>query len=137
MNEIDETLGLGDMIESEGVELVEHKEGTLRDEIEEYSDSDFKKSRQTLHDLVDKGEEAMDALLDLAKQSQDSKDFEALAKLMKAVVDANRDLASISNNKKRDMGLGAEQKAVPATNKVTNNYVGTTKDLEKLLENDK
>lgn len=138
-DEINRTLGLSDIEEmsKNRDKLVEHKpkHNSLSKKIEEFSDSDYLTVRQNLTDIADRGLESLESLIEIAKSSQDSKDYEAIAKLIKSVVDANKELSTVSSNKRKEFAASSSE--VVGTKNVTNNmFVGTTQDVLKSLNRD-
>jgi hypothetical protein len=64
--------------------------------------NDYEKSRETYHELIDKGKEAMDDLLTIAKDSEKARDFEVAATILKNLIEANDKLIDI-HKKVRDI----------------------------------
>ena len=68
-------------------------------------------------------------MLDVAKASEHPRAYEVVSTIMKTLVDANKDLVSMSEKKAKDQPK--EENA-----QVTNNnlFVGSTADLQKLIK---
>jgi len=93
-------------------------------------DSDYKYARENLYGVIEKGTEALDALIDLAKASEHPRAFEVVSQLSKTLVDANKDLLDIQK-KVKDLKK-TEEKEAPKN--VTNAlFVGSTAELQKLV----
>jgi hypothetical protein len=94
-------------------------------------DSDYAESRQTLKDLVVKGNQAIDHLLAIASETEHPRAFEVVATLIKNTAEANEKLMvmqktirELKNIKKNDSGVNVD-KAI---------FVGSTSELSKLLK---
>ena len=96
--------------------------------------NDFQYARENLMDVISKGQEALFDLMDVAKQSQHPRAYEVLSTLMNTMIGASKDLLELQARKKKLL----EAEPDPAAQQVTNNlFVGTTADLNKLIENSK
>ena len=94
-------------------------------------DDDFEYARGNLISIIEKGQEALNGILDVAGMSQHPRSYEVVSGLMKTLTDANKDLLELSK-KKQD--IKGEKGFSPET--VNNNlYVGSTADLQKMLKN--
>lgn len=92
---------------------------------------DYEYSRATLMSLVEKGQEAINSVLELAQETDSARSFEVVGQLIKTVADATEKL--MENQKKlRDL---EEEKT---SGNVTNNalFVGTTSEVLNLLKNE-
>lgn len=94
------------------------------------SERDYKYARQNFIDIIEKGANALEELMDVAVQSQHPRAYEVLATTMKTLIDANKDLVEMSRKNNPE----PEQKQASNSNKVTNNlFVGSTHDLQQIL----
>jgi len=91
---------------------------------------DYEYTRGNLYSLIEKGQEAVDGILDLAQQSDSPRAYEVAGQLIKSVADATDKLIDLQK-KMKDLG---EDKSGPTH--VTNNalFVGSTADLQKMLK---
>lgn len=90
---------------------------------------DFEFARANLIAAIDKGQEALSGILDVATMSQHPRSYEVVATLVKAVSDANKDLLELQ---KRHKEL-TDEPTGPST--INNNlFVGSTAELQKLLK---
>ena len=123
-------------IEESTAELVEKKPDTLivkRDNTLEDVDSDYKYQRENFYNLIERGQDAIDGILEVAKQSDHPRAFEVAGNLISQVADVTEKLSRLQNSMKK-------LKEVPsnAPKSVTNAlYVGSTAELQKLLKKDK
>ena len=123
-------------IEESTTELVESKPSTLtikRDNTLDDVDSDYKYQRENFYNLIERGQDAIDGILEVAKQSDHPRAFEVAGNLISQVADVTEKLSRLQSSMKR-------LKEVPsnAPKNVTNAlYVGSTAELQKLLKKDK
>ncbi len=95
---------------------------------------DYEYTRGNLYSLIEKGQEAVDGILELAQESDSPRAFEVAGQLIKHVGDVADKLADL-HKKVKDIEK-EDGKSSKATN-VTNNAVffGSTADLQKFLKN--
>jgi len=96
---------------------------------EEEIDREYLYTKSNLHTVIDRGTEALEEMLMIAKQSEQPRAFEVVSGLIKTIADANKDLLELKNKQKT---LKGEKAAA----KVTNNalFVGSTAELQKMLK---
>ena len=99
---------------------------------EENIEQDYKVARETYHDLIEKGREGLEFMMEIAKESEHPRAFEVLATMIKTISDTNGEL--MKHNKIRNDINKADELENPV---VTNNnlFVGTTTELQKMLQN--
>ena len=94
---------------------------------------DYEYARGNMIAVIEKGQEALSGILDVAGLSQHPRSYEVVAPLVKAVADANKDLLELAKKRK---DLEKVDNGGPQT--VNNNlYLGSTADLLKLLKDNK
>jgi dsDNA-binding SOS-regulon protein len=93
---------------------------------------DYESSRETYKELIDKGNEAIDLMMELARDSQHPRAFEVLATLLKTQADNNDKLLELQ---KRLRVLKEPSKGSSKNPNVTNNnvFVGSTTDLQRFI----
>lgn len=128
------TEGLNEVLNLEGdlidVDSFNNKAQKHIQENEQEIDSDYKYARENLYGVIEKGTEALDTLIDLAKASEHPRAFEVVSQLTKTLVDANKDLLDIQKKVKELKKV--EEKDAPKN--VTNAlFVGSTAELQKLV----
>ena len=126
------TDGLNEVLDIDS-ELIEVPRGSLeRRKVEVPTDvqDDYKYARNNLYDVIDKGNEALDYLLELAKASEHPRAFEVVGQITKTLVDANNNLLDLQK-KIKDLSKD-EDKPQNVTNSL---FVGSTDELLKLLKN--
>lgn len=103
------------------------------DQQQETIDNDFRYARENLYGIIEKGSDALDELVELAKQSQSPRAFEIVSQMVKTLTDSNKDLLELQRKNKL---LKQEEQKGP--NNVTNAlFVGNTAELQKLLKDSK
>lgn len=92
-------------------------------------EDDFEYARGNLIAAIEKGQEALSGILDVAGMSQHPRAYEVAAKLMDSVSAANKDLLELQKRKKELTG----ESSAPTT--VNNNlFVGSTAELQQLIK---
>ena len=95
-------------------------------------DNDYKYSRDTYYELVEKGKQSLELMIEVARESEHPRAFEVLSGMIKNISDVNDRLMDL-NKKKKDLDRKEEIKNIANT---TNNlFVGSTAELQKLLKN--
>ena len=92
---------------------------------------DYEYTRGNLYSIIEKGQEAIDGILELAQESEMPRAYEVAGQLIKSVSDATDKLMDLQKKLK---DVNAEEKIGPTH--VTNNamFVGSTADLAKLIK---
>ena len=91
---------------------------------------DYKYTRNTLYGLVERGQDAIEGILDLAKESEHPRTYEVAGQLIKTVSETSEKLLQIQ---KMMDDLEDERPKHQTTNQ--NLFVGSTAELQKLLKN--
>ena len=92
-------------------------------------DIDYNYARENYYNLIERNQDAIEEMLEIAKQSEHPRAFEVVGQLIKSGLDANKELMGLHKTKKE---LCIE-KAGPTTNVNNAVFVGSTADLQKLL----
>jgi methylmalonyl-CoA mutase N-terminal domain/subunit len=98
--------------------------------------NDYVESRKNYYDLIEKGQEAIDGILDFAKESEHPRAYEVAAQLIKNVSEVNTQLIDLQK-KMQDL---RDSKSIPnnVTNAIENAvFVGSTNELQKLIKGNK
>jgi hypothetical protein len=92
---------------------------------------DYEYARRNLYDVIEKGNNALEDIMDVAKQSESPRAYEVVTNLIKTMVDANKDLLTLAKTRKE---LEARE---PEKAQVTNNnlFVGSSAELLKMIKN--
>lgn len=98
--------------------------------------NDYEYSRQTYYDLVERGKDALDMMIEVARESEHPRAYEVLAGLIKNTSDVNDKLMDL-NKKQHDLLKKAEEESnQPQIGQQTNNvFLGSTADIQRLLQN--
>ena len=94
------------------------------------STRDYEYTRGNLYSLIEKGQEALDSIMEVAQEGQQPRAFEVVSQLIKNVADTTDKLVDLQQKMKN---LEAEDPKGPST---VNNalFVGSTAELQKLLK---
>src|SRR6056297_767015 len=99
------------------------------DENEINDDYDFARSKY--YNLAEKGDEAIDLMLDLARESEHPRAFEVLSTMIKQNAEVADRLMELQK-KRKEVRL-VDQKENPQQLTQNNVYVGSTTDLQRML----
>ncbi len=114
------------------VEPVDTSKNNKIEKVEEKEDStlDYEYSRGNLYSLIEKGQEALNGILEVAQGSDHPRAYEVAGQIIKSVGDTTDKLIDLQAKMKN---LKKEDKDSPKT---VNNalFVGSTSDLSKLLK---
>ena len=91
--------------------------------------SDYKYSREIFYNLVERGQDAIEGILDLAKESEHPRTYEVAGQLIKTVSETSEKLLQIQ---KMMDDLEDDKPKNQTTNQ--NLFVGSTAELQKLLK---
>lgn len=94
---------------------------------------DFEYSRGQLYSIIEKGQEAINGILELAQESDSPRAYEVAGQLIKNVGDVTDKLLDLQ---KKIKDINKEEKTITQTS-VTNNavFLGSTAELQKFLKN--
>ena len=98
------------------------------------ANNDFEYARQIYHDLLAKGSESMEEMMEVARATEHPRAFEVLSNMMKNISDINGNLMDM-HKKKKDFEQ-KEQKALPQGQTTNNVFVGSTADLQRMLQDE-
>ena len=123
---IDEALGAVELAKSEPKERKVIPRPQENDDIE----NDYKYQRENFYNLVERGTDAIDGILEIARESEHPRTYEVAGNLIKQVAEVTEKLGELQEKMKR-------LKEVPsnAPKNVTNAlFVGSTSELQKMLK---
>ena len=123
---LDKTFNVESAIEKAEETVVDIKKAKTDKDV----DNDYEYTRGQLYNLIEKGQEAINGILDVAQNSDHPRAYEVAGNLIKNVADISDKLVDLQK-KMKDLD---EEKKGPTT--VTNNamFVGSTADLQKILK---
>ena len=125
---IDKALNISD------AEIVPSKKSTIKKDdsvkINEI-DKDYDYTRGNLYSLIEKGQEAINGIMEVAGESASPRAYEVAGQLIKSVSDTTDKLLDLQKKVK-----DVKEENGSTTNNVTNNalFVGSTSDLSKILK---
>ena len=128
---ISDALGIAQNIKQEVLDpkpLVPRPVGDYED-----ADADYKYSRENFYNLVERGQDAVTGILELAKESEHPRTYEVAGQLIATVSQVSQNLLDLQEKLKK-------LKEVPnsAAKNVTNAlFIGSTTELQKLLKDKK
>ena len=125
---IDKALNISD------TDIVPSKKETLRKEDtpkKNEVEKDYEYSRANLYSIIEKGQEAINGIMEVAGESASPRAYEVAGQLIKSVADTTDKLMDLQK-KVKDVNEDNPSK----TNNVTNNalFVGSTSELSKMLK---
>ncbi len=98
-----------------------------KDDIEK----DYEYTRGNLYSIIEKGQEAINGILELAQESEMPRAYEVAGQLIKSVSDATDKLMDLQK-KLKDVNEEKESKGPTTVNNAL--FVGSTAELQKLLK---
>ena len=97
------------------------------------ADKDYEYSRGNLYSLIEKGQEAVNGILELAQESDSARAYEVAATTIKAVADTTDKLIDLQQ-KMKDLEQDPNKGPTNVTNAL---FVGSTAELSKLIKKQK
>ena len=94
-------------------------------------EKDYEYSRANLYSLIEKGQEAINGIMEVAGEGGSPRAYEVAGQLIKSVADTTDKLIDLQKKLK-----DVEDDSKKTTNNVTNNavFVGSTSELQKMLK---
>ena len=112
-------------------EMVETVKEIKPVKVDEDPDKDYEYSRAQLYNLIEKGQEAVSGILELAQDSQHPRAFEVAGQLIKSVGDVTDKLLDLQK-KMKDLEKPQGGQAPKTVNNTM--FIGSTADLQKMLK---
>ena len=94
---------------------------------------DYEYSRDTYYEILERGKESMELMIEVARESEHPRAFEVLSTMMKNMADINDKLMDL-NKKNKDIEKKEDVKQLTTNN---NLFLGSTTDLQRFLQNEK
>ena len=131
MSKFDE---IDEFLEVEAIDSPINSKAPKKGEIKKKKDDqtiDYEYTRGNLYSLIEKGQEALNGILEVAQGSDHPRAYEVAGQIIKSVGDTTDKLIDLQSKMKE---LNKEEKNLPKT---VNNalFVGSTSELSKLLKN--
>mgnify|MGYP006188864125 CR=1 FL=1 len=93
---------------------------------------DFQYARENLYNLIERGQDGLEELLEIAKASQHPRAFEVVGQLVDKLTTTNKELLNLHKSKK---DIRSEKSGPTSVN--NNLFVGSTAELQKFLKKEK
>ena len=93
-------------------------------------DIDYNYARENYYNLIERNQDAVEEMLEIAKQSEHPRAFEVVGQLIKSGLDANKELMTLHKTKK-ELSIEKGGHTTTVNNAV---FVGSTAELQKLLK---
>ena len=100
----------------------------------EEKDTDFRYARENLYHIIERGRDAMDELLEIAKAEESPRAFEVFGQLLKNMTDTQEKLMELHQKKQKLENDGERQEVTKAQNVTNALFVGSTAELLKLVK---
>ena len=94
-------------------------------------DKDYEYTRGNLYSIIEKGQEAINGILELAQESDQPRAYEVAGQLIKSVSDATDKLMDLQK-KLKDVGEDKKERGPSTVNNAL--FVGSTAELAKMLK---
>ena len=94
-------------------------------------EKDYEYTRANLYSLIEKGQESLNGIMELAGESASPRAYEVAGQIIKSVADTTDKLMELQKKLK-----DVDEEKTKTTNNVTNNavFVGSTSDLSKMIK---
>ena len=128
---IDEALNIKSEIIPTPESVVSKKKNQLKKVDENDIGKDYSYTRGNLYSLIEKGQEAINGIMEVAGETASPRAYEVAGQLIKSVADSTDKLMDLQKKVKE-----VEEDSNKTTNNVTNNalFVGSTSELSKMLK---
>ena len=131
MEKINELLGIAD----KAVASTKTQTATVipRPQTDDVNEDDFKYSRENLYHIIERGQDALSGILQVAQETDHPRAYEVAGQLLKTNAENTEKLVNLQTTKKK-------LKETDQPQRVTNNnslFVGSTQELQQLIKNKK
>ena len=128
---LNDTFNTDDGVEMDAIVKAENTELQKSQTRAENVEKDYDYTRGNLYSLIEKGQEAINGIMEVAGETASPRAYEVAGQLIKSVADTTDKLADLQKKVKE---LDEDSPKSPST--VTNNavFVGSTTELQKMLK---
>ena len=105
------------------------KHSTPQTQTTDNQKTDYEYSRDTYYELIEKGKDALEDMVNVARESEHPRAFEVLSGMIKNISDVNDRLMDL-NKKKKDLD---QKEIVKQVENQQNNFFLTTAELQKMM----
>ena len=131
MEKINELLGIAD----KAVASTKTQTATVipRPQTPDVDEDDFKYSRENLYHIIERGQDALSGILQVAQETDHPRAYEVAGQLLKTNAENTEKLVNLQTTKKKLKEADQPQRVT------TNNslFVGSTQELQQLIKNKK
>ena len=99
-----------------------------RTQTEDEDNDDFKYSRENLYHIIERGQDALDGILQVAKETDHPRAYEVAGQLLKTNADNAEKLVNLQTTKKKVTEVSGPKNVTNAL------FVGSTAELQKLIK---
>ncbi len=124
MEKLDEVLGIAE----KAVAVTSSTPLVPRTQTEDEDNDDFKYSRENLYHLIERGQDALDGILQVAKETDHPRAYEVAGQLLKTNADNAEKLVNLQTTKKKVKESSGPKNVTNAL------FVGSTAELQKLIK---
>ena len=124
MEKLDEVLG----ITEKAVAVTSTTPLVPRTQTEDEDNDDFKYSRENLYHLIERGQDALDGILQVAKETDHPRAYEVAGQLLKTNADNAEKLVNLQTTKKKVTEVSGPKNVTNAL------FFGSTAELQKLIK---
>jgi hypothetical protein len=127
-NKLNDLLDINSSIKKETKAVPMVKERPVTDRTANI-ETDYKYAREHLYDLIERGQDAIDGILDLSKESEHPRAYEVAGQLIKTVGETAEKLIDLQQKMKK-----LEDNDEKIRDQHNHLYVGSTSELQKFLK---
>ena len=125
---LDEVLGIVEKPKKEIVKTERVVPAVTNDD----SETDFQYARENLYNLIERGQDGLEEMLEIAKSSEHPRAMEVFGQLIGKLTETNKELLNLHKTKK-----DISQETTGPKNVSNNLFVGSTAELQKFLKKGK
>lgn len=96
-------------------------------------DDDYQLARRTMRHIIQKSDNTLDEILELARSTEHARTYEVAGQLIKTMSEVSKDLLALHAQKRDLKGKDPEQPKIGQQNNIV--FTGSTQDLLKMLSN--
>ena len=128
---LNDTFNTDDSVEVDAIVKAEDTEIQKSQTRAENVEKDYDYTRGNLYSLIEKGQESLNGIMELAGESASPRAYEVAGQIIKSVADTTDKLMELQKKVKE-----VDEDKKQTTNNVTNNalFVGSTSELSKMLK---
>ena len=132
-NDLDKAFNVDSEIVTEDIQPKVKKIEKVRSSVDDIK-KDYEYTRGNLYSIIEKGQEAINGILELAQETETPRAYEVAGQLIKSVSDATDKLMELQK-KLKDVEQEKDNKNPTTVNNAL--FVGSTAELQKLLKQDR